>query len=128
MYIAERLRQLREAKNFSQGDIENRTGLLRCYISRIENGHTVPSVETLEKVSRALEVPMYQLFYEGAETSQPEVDVQKRGGDWASHGRGRSMFLRLRSAVAKASDRDRALLLVVAAKMVSVASRRKRKT
>jgi transcriptional regulator with XRE-family HTH domain len=52
--IAERLRELRDAKNLSQGDIEKRTGLLRCYISRVENGHTVPSVETLEKMARAL--------------------------------------------------------------------------
>ena len=45
------------------GDVENRTGLLRCYISRVENGHTVPAIETLEKFARALEVPIYQLFY-----------------------------------------------------------------
>ena len=65
MLLAGRLRALREAKKLSQGDIEKRTGLLRPYISRIENGHTVPSVETLEKLARALEVRLYQLFYEG---------------------------------------------------------------
>jgi len=65
MIIGERLRELREEKKFSQGEIEKRTGLLRCYISRVENGHTVPAVETLEKFTRALEVPMYQLFYDG---------------------------------------------------------------
>jgi transcriptional regulator with XRE-family HTH domain len=65
MVIGDRLRALREDKNLSQGDIEERTGLLRCYISRVENGHTVPAVETLEKFARALEVPIYQLFYEG---------------------------------------------------------------
>ena len=54
MVVAERLKTLREAKNLSQGDIETRTGLLRCYVSRVENGHTVPSVETLEKFARAL--------------------------------------------------------------------------
>jgi transcriptional regulator with XRE-family HTH domain len=65
MIIGDRLRTLREQKNLSQGDIEKRTGLLRCYISRVENGHTVPSIDTLEKMSRALEIPLYQLFYEG---------------------------------------------------------------
>lgn len=65
MIIGVRLRTLREQKNLSQGQIEKRSGLLRCYISRVENGHTVPSIETLEKMSRALEVPLYQLFYEG---------------------------------------------------------------
>lgn len=63
MLIGNHLRQLREAKNLSQGDVEKRTGLLRCYISRVENGHTVPAVETLEKMARALEIPMYRLFH-----------------------------------------------------------------
>src|SRR5215471_19174948 len=65
MVIGRRLRNLREEKNLSQGDIEKRAGLLRCYISRVENGHTVPSLETLERLAAALEVPLYQLFYEG---------------------------------------------------------------
>jgi len=65
MVIGQKLKEIRESKNLSQGDIEKRTGLLRCYTSRVENGHTVPSVETLEKYSRALEVPLYKLFYDG---------------------------------------------------------------
>jgi transcriptional regulator with XRE-family HTH domain len=69
MIIGDRLRALREEKRFSQLEIEMRTGLLRCYISRVENGHTVPAVETLEKFARALEVPMYRLFYGGGKTA-----------------------------------------------------------
>src|SRR5258708_38827892 len=65
MIIGDRLREMREAKTLSQGDIEKRTGLLRCYISRVENGHAVPALETLEKMARALEVPMYRLFHDG---------------------------------------------------------------
>src|SRR5690242_17051420 len=65
--IGDQLRAMREEKQLSQGDIEKRTGLLRCYISRVENGHTVPAIETLEKMARALEVPMYRLFYDGEE-------------------------------------------------------------
>lgn len=65
MFIGDRIRAIREAKELSQGDIEERSGLLRSYLSRVENGHTVPSVETLEKLARALQVPLYQLFYEG---------------------------------------------------------------
>ena len=65
MIIGDRLRALREERKLSQGDIEKRTGLLRCYLSRVENGHTVPSVETLEKLARAFEVPLYKLFYDG---------------------------------------------------------------
>jgi transcriptional regulator with XRE-family HTH domain len=72
MLISGRLRQLRLEKNFSQGEMEKRTGLLRCYTSRVENGHTIPTVETLEKYARALEVPMYRLFYDG---KKPPRDV-----------------------------------------------------
>jgi transcriptional regulator with XRE-family HTH domain len=78
MIIGDRLRALREDKKLSQGDIEKRTGLLRCYISRVENGHTVPAIETLEKLARALEV-LYQLFYDGEEPPQlPNLPKRKR--------------------------------------------------
>jgi transcriptional regulator with XRE-family HTH domain len=69
MIINERIRELREAKKLSQGDIEKRTGLLRCYTSRVENGHTIPSLETLEKYAGALEVPLYKLFHDGASSA-----------------------------------------------------------
>jgi len=65
MIIGRRIRQLREERNLSQADIEERTGLLRVYISRVENGHTIPSLETLERLAAALEIPLHQLFYEG---------------------------------------------------------------
>jgi transcriptional regulator with XRE-family HTH domain len=77
MVIGDRLRELRDSKGLSQGDIEKRTGLLRCYISRVENGHTVPAIETLEKLARALEVPMYRLFHEGeAESSVRNLKLE----------------------------------------------------
>jgi transcriptional regulator with XRE-family HTH domain len=67
LMIGERLRTIRESRNLSQGDIEKRTGLIRCYTSRVENGHTVPSIDTLQKYAQALEIPLYQLFYDGEE-------------------------------------------------------------
>jgi transcriptional regulator with XRE-family HTH domain len=110
MYLADRLRQLREAKNLSQGDIEKRTGLLRCYVSRVENGHTVPAVETLEKLARALETPLYQLFYENGETSAMEAPKTQRD-DWASRGRGSRVFYKFQIAASRMSEEDRSLLL-----------------
>lgn len=65
MDIGKKLRQLREAKRLSQGDIERRSGLLRSYISRVEGGYTAPSLTTLVKFAKALEVEPYQLLYEG---------------------------------------------------------------
>src|SRR5271170_5945172 len=90
MVIGDRLRELREEKKLSQGHIEKRTGLLRCYISRVENGHTVPAVATLEKMARALEIPMYKLFYDGEKPAQaPGVFKQKSSDDglWGNSGK-----------------------------------------
>jgi transcriptional regulator with XRE-family HTH domain len=101
LIIGERLCALREEKKLSQGDIEKKTGLLRCYVSRVENGHTIPSVETLEKFARALEVPMYQLFYDGEEPPKlPNLPKRKSADDilWGSEGKDSrmlSMFCRL---------------------------------
>jgi transcriptional regulator with XRE-family HTH domain len=117
MYLAERLRQIRESKKLSQGDIQNRSGLLRCYISRVENGHTIPALETLEKIARALEVPLYQLFYEEGPLVESPAPPKNAKADWASAGKGSRIFARIRRAVASMKDRDRILLLHLAAKM-----------
>src|SRR5712672_3306771 len=93
MIIGDRLRALREEKKFSQGDIEKRTGLLRCYISRVENGHTVPAIETLEKMARALEVPLYQLFYDGENPSGlPSLLKRKNRNEWGTNGKDARML------------------------------------
>jgi transcriptional regulator with XRE-family HTH domain len=113
MHVCERIRQLREGKNLSQGDIEGRTGLLRCYVSRVENGHTVPSLETLEKLARALEVPLYQLFYEGHEVPPARKVFENATRDWASRGSGLRAFERMRQALSQMADPDRNLLLEV---------------
>src|SRR5574340_407489 len=62
MNIGETIRTFRLHKGMSQGDIEKRTGLLRCYLSRVENGHTIPSLDTLAKIAGAMEVPLAQFF------------------------------------------------------------------
>ena len=67
MNIGETIRNFRLQKGMSQGDIEEKTGMLRCYTSRVENGHTIPSIETLAKYAQALEIPLYQLFYDGSD-------------------------------------------------------------
>ncbi len=62
MNIGETIRNYRLQKGMSQGDIEKRTGLLRCYLSRVENGHTIPSLDTLSKIANAMELPLGQFF------------------------------------------------------------------
>jgi transcriptional regulator with XRE-family HTH domain len=122
MIIGDRLRGMREEKRLSQGDIEKRTGLLRCYISRVENGHTVPAIETLEKLARALECPLYQLFYDGEEPPKlPNLPKGKSADDiaWGSSGKDARYLNKLRRLLSKSDDADRKLLLHMAQKMAN---------
>lgn len=120
MLIGDRLRALREEKKLSQGDIEKRSGLLRAYISRVENGHTVPSVETLEKLARALEVPLYQLFYDGEKPPElPSLPKRKTEEEiaWGRTGKEARFLLKLRRLLSRMDEGDRRLLLYMAQKM-----------
>lgn len=118
MYVADRLRRIREAKHFSQGDIERRTGLLRCYLSRVENGVTVPSVETLQKITTALEMPLYQFFYEETETPDMPLSQLPNGGkDWSSDRKARVYFRKLTHALSTINEQDRAILMATAEQM-----------
>jgi transcriptional regulator with XRE-family HTH domain len=122
MIIGDRLRELREDKKLSQGDIEKRTGLLRCYISRVENGHTVPAIETLEKLARALEVPLYQLFYEGEEPPKlPTLPKRKLSDNlaWGTTGKDARFLNKLRRLLGKADEDDRKIVLYIAQKVAN---------
>src|ERR1700683_4390778 len=113
MIIGDRIRLLRETKKLSQGDIEKRTGLLRGYISRVENGHTVPALETLEKFAHALSVPLYQLFYEGKEPPElPNLPKRKTATEivWGNAGKDAKMLAHFRRCFGKTSPRERNLL------------------
>jgi transcriptional regulator with XRE-family HTH domain len=123
MIIADRLRAIRESKNMSQGDIEKRTGLLRCYISRVENGHTVPAIETLEKMACALKVPMYRLFYDGDKPPKLKVPDLEKG--WGSSGADARTFSNFRHFLGRTSPADRSLLLHLASQMARRKSSRK---
>jgi transcriptional regulator with XRE-family HTH domain len=119
MIIGDRLRELREEKNLSQGDIERRTGLIRCYVSRVENGHTIPAIETLEKFARALEIPMYELFYDGEEPPKIPNPKRKSSDDnlWGSSGKDARYLNKLRRVLGKTDAEHRKLILGMAQKM-----------
>jgi len=107
MLIGTRLKELRESKQLSQGDIEKRSGLLRCYISRVENGHTVPAVETLEKMARALEVPMYRLFHDGeVPAGLSKLKPPKDDDEFGSRGPQADYLSKLRRLLAKMEPGD----------------------
>ena len=114
MSIGNRLMELRTSKNLSQGDIENRTGILRCYVSRVENGHTVPCLDTLERWASALEVELYQLFYVEAGAPNPVVPGIMETLD--------STDRKLLSLLREVNEADRELVLAVARKMAKRAA------
>jgi transcriptional regulator with XRE-family HTH domain len=118
--IGERLRALREEKKFSQGEVEKRTGLLRCYVSRVETGHTVPNVETLEKFARALEIPMYQLFYDGEETPKLPILPKRKTADdivWGSKGKDARLLAQFCRLFSRMEEDDLGMVLFIAQKM-----------
>lgn len=119
MLIGQRLKKLRESKNLSQGDVEKRTGLLRFYTSRVENGHTVPSVETLEKYARALEIPLYRFFHDS--DKPPQKLGLLTAGDaepmWGAKESERRELCELAKSLSRMNDRQRKLLLGVAQQM-----------
>jgi transcriptional regulator with XRE-family HTH domain len=124
MIIGALLKALREVRGMSQGDIEKRSGLLRVYISRVENGHTVPSIETLEKLARAMGVPMYQLFYDGEKPPVALKLPKTDNGSWGSKGKDARTLDRVRRLLARTSEADRRLLLTLAQKMAAATARR----
>lgn len=120
MAIGDRIRAVREAKKLSQGDVEKRSGLLRVYISRVENGHTIPSVETLEKFAHALDMKLYQLFYAGEEPPNlPNLPGRKTADAIAGGTTGKETRLleRFRSLLGRMDESHRSLLLTLAKKM-----------
>jgi transcriptional regulator with XRE-family HTH domain len=124
MDIGHRITSLREEKKLSQGDIEKRTGLLRCYISRVENGHTVPAIETLEKIARALEMALYQLMYDGQEPPALRGNGQS-SDEWGSAGKDARFLNKLSRFLAEMSEGDREVLLSFAEQLPN---RRKKST
>jgi transcriptional regulator with XRE-family HTH domain len=124
MQIGQRLKTLRDEKNFSQGDIEKASGLLRCYLSRVENGHTVPNVETLEKWARALDMPLYKVMYEGDEPPKPRKLVnENEKGLWGHSKKEASELSQLQRYLAKMDLKQRTLLLGFAARLARHAAK-----
>lgn len=120
MIIGDRLRDLRQKKKLSQTDIEKRSGLLRAYLSRVENGHTIPAIETLEKWAKALEVPMYQLFYEGEQPPEPATLRVWKSPDetaWGNSGEDAIFLKKLRRLLRKMDEENRRIILQMAGKM-----------
>jgi len=124
MVIGERIRQLREQKGFSQGEVEKASGLLRCYISRVEHGHTVPSLDTLERFASALEVPLYRFFYTGEDPPAlanltPRKSLEELAEESGYTGADARFLLKLKSFVERMVEPDRTFLLDFARKLAA---------
>jgi transcriptional regulator with XRE-family HTH domain len=96
----------------SQGDIEKRTGLLRCYLSRVENGHTIPSLDTLAKIAGAMEIALSQFFSESGHTNGSKNLPQLSDDE--------VRFLsQIRRYAVSLNDSDRKLVLAMVKKMAA---------
>jgi transcriptional regulator with XRE-family HTH domain len=125
MQIGTRIRELREAKHLSQGDIQKRTGLLRAYTSRVEHGHSVPTVETLEKYAHALEIPLYRLFTDENSVRVPKLGQPKDDSlSWGMSGKERGAFQTLAKALSRMDEGDRKLLVSMAEGMARRGAKR----
>ena len=120
MLIGQKLKEIREAKKMSQVEIAEATGLVQPYVSRVENGHTIPGVETLEKWASALRVPLYQILYDGEEPPiVPKLSGSHNNDLWGNSGRDSHDLKRLRQFLGKMNARERELLISVATRMAS---------
>jgi transcriptional regulator with XRE-family HTH domain len=116
MLMGQRLKDIRKGKHLSQGDIEKATGLRRGYVSRVENGHIVPSVESIEKWAYALKMPLYQIFHEGEEPPLPVKISMNVAQLWGNAKRDASKLNRLRHLLKRMDKAHRKILLSLAAR------------
>lgn len=125
--VGARLRAERRSRNLSQADLERRTGLARCRISWLENGRAVPTIETLEKISDALQIPVYRLLYDGDDAAQSARASGKlpTNGNRIPNRKNEVRLLRqLREQVSRMHEDDQHLLLFIARKMAGRVRRR----
>jgi len=122
MLVGQQIRQLREEKGLSQADLQEASGLQTSYISRVEQGHIVPSLETLQKFAAGLDVPLYRLFYEGEEPPPtphltPRRTLEELAEDLATGGLRAKFLLKFRTLLSRMTESDRRFLLEVAKKL-----------
>lgn len=111
---------MRESKSLTQGDLEQRTGLFRSYTSRVENGHSVPSIATLERYARALEIPVYRFFYDGLQPPKnPKLSTGKAETEWGERGDHRRELRLFAKLLSQLDDRKRGLLMEMATRMAN---------
>lgn len=59
--IATNIRRSRTARNITQKEIAALTGLTQGYISRVERGKRSLSIDKLQRLSQALDIPLHEL-------------------------------------------------------------------
>jgi transcriptional regulator with XRE-family HTH domain len=116
MNIGQSIRSYRLQKGMSQGDIEKRTGLLRCYLSRVENGHTIPSLDTLSKIAGAMEISLSQFFSDSGHSNGTKGLPQLSEDELR-------FLSQIRRYAASLNDSDRKLVLAMVKKMAASTGR-----
>jgi transcriptional regulator with XRE-family HTH domain len=120
MQIGQKLRELREEKGLTQAEVGKETGLFPSYMSRVESGYIVPTIETLEKWTRALRIPLYELFYEGEQSQQaPAKPTKAEQKLWGNSRKQAALLDHLRQSLSRMRPADREALMMLAGKMAS---------
>lgn len=70
--MGQELRAIRRGRKMTIADLARATGLSTSMLSRTENGHVSPSINTLRLLSRALSTPIIAFF----RSYEKELDVQ----------------------------------------------------
>jgi transcriptional regulator with XRE-family HTH domain len=117
MNIGETIRNFRLQKGMSQGDIEKRTGLLRCYLSRVENGHTIPSLDTLAKIASSMDIALAQFFADNSNDNGNGKSIPQLSEDEVR------FLSQIRRYASNLNDSDRKLVLAMVKKMAVTAAR-----
>ena len=75
LQVASAVRDLRHVRNLSQRQLAARMGVPRTYISKIENGKAMPTLSSLDRLARALQVDISALLRDAPTRHQDETAV-----------------------------------------------------
>lgn len=74
-HVASAVRDLRRVRNLSQRQLAGRMNVPRTYISKIENGKAMPTLSSLDRLARALQVDISALLRDTPTRHQDEAAV-----------------------------------------------------
>ena len=75
LQVASAVRELRQVRNLSQRQLAARMNVPRTYISKIENGKAMPTLSSLDRLAKALQVDISTLLRDPKTRQRDETAV-----------------------------------------------------